>query len=184
MSVKFCSNCGEKVKERIPEGDDRPRKMCDACGMVYYENPKMVVGCIAEWEDKILMCRRAIAPQIGKWTLPAGYLESAETVAAGAMRETEEEARAKVEIIEPFALYNLAFVDQIYFMFRARLLNLDFGPGPESLEVVLMDEAEIPWDNIAFEVIHKVLQRYFQDRSKGEFNFFMGDIRRGLYCKK
>ena len=136
----------------------------------------MVVGCIPEWEDKILMCRRAIAPQIGKWTLPAGYLESAESVAEGAKRETWEEARAKVEIIEPFALFNLTFVDQIYFLFRAKLLNLDFGPGPESQEVVLMSESEIPWDEIAFDVIRETLQRYFADRSNGTFRFQMGDI--------
>lgn len=176
MPFKFCSNCGEMVKAYIPDGDDRPRRVCDTCGTIFYKNPKLVVGCIAEWEDKILMCRRAIAPQIGRWTLPAGYLESAETVAAGAMRETLEEARAKVEIIAPFALYNLTFVDQIYLMFRARLLRPDFGPGPESLEVVLMSEEEIPWDDMAFDVIQKVLRGYFRDRSKGEFKFLMGDI--------
>ena len=122
------------------------------------------------------MCRRAIAPQIGRWTLPAGYLESAESVAAGAIRETWEEAQAKVEILAPFALYNLTFVDQVYLMFRAKLLTLDFGPGPESLEVMLMSEAEIPWNDIAFEVIRKVLMRYFEARSKGNFDFFIDDI--------
>lgn len=181
MSINYCSNCGEPVRNRIPEGDDRPRKVCDACGSIYYKNPKMVVGCIAEWEDKILMCRRAIAPQIGKWTLPAGYLESSETVAEGAIRETWEEAHAAVEIIAPFALFNLPFVDQIYLIFRARMMNLDFSTSPESSEVMLMTEAQIPWDDLAFEVIRKILQRYFENRSRGEFQFQMGDILRKSY---
>lgn len=176
MTVKFCSNCGESVHKRIPKGDDRPRCICDSCGTIHYKNPKVVVGCIAEWKDKVLMCRRAIAPQVGKWTLPAGYLESAETVAQGAQRETIEEAKAKVEIIEPYALFNLTFVDQIYLMFRAKLMNLDFGPGPESREVTLMSEKNIPWDEIAFNVIHKILRCYFMDKSNGSFQFKMGDI--------
>ncbi len=176
MSINFCSNCGNAVQKRIPEGDDRPRHICDACGMIFYKNPKLVVGCIPEWEDKILMCRRAIAPQIGKWTLPAGFLESAESVAEGARRETWEEANANVKILEPFALYNLTFVDQIYYIFRARLLSLYFGAGPESQEVMLMKETEIPWDEIAFEVIRRIMRHYFDDRSKGEFQFHMGDM--------
>jgi ADP-ribose pyrophosphatase YjhB (NUDIX family) len=176
MPIKFCSNCGELVDKRIPNGDDRPRRVCNACGMIYYKNPKLVVGCIVEWKHKILMCRRAIAPQIGKWTLPAGYLESAETVAQGAQRETLEEAKAKVEIVEPYALFNLTFVDQIYLMFRAKLMNLDFGPGPESQEVMLLSEKNIPWDEIAFDVIDKILRAYFIDKSNGSFQFKMGDI--------
>jgi ADP-ribose pyrophosphatase YjhB (NUDIX family) len=180
MPIKFCSNCGESVDKRIPKGDDRPRRICDSCGTIHYKNPKLVVGCIAEWKDKVLMCRRAIAPQVGKWTLPAGYLESAETVAQGAQRETIEEAKAKVEIIEPYALFNLTFVDQIYLMFRAKLMNLDFGPGPESQEVTLMSEKNIPWDEIAFNVIHKILRCYFMDKSNGSFQFKMGDIEPNL----
>lgn len=181
MSINYCSNCGEAVRNRIPEGDDRLRKVCDACGSIYYKNPKLVVGCIAEWEDKILMCRRAIAPQIGKWTLPAGYLESAETVAEGAKRETWEEAHAAVEIIAPFALFNLTFVDQIYLIFRAKMLSPDFRTTPESSEVALMTESQIPWDDMAFEVIHKILQRYFKARPNGEFQFQMGDILKKSY---
>jgi ADP-ribose pyrophosphatase YjhB (NUDIX family) len=177
MPIKFCSNCGGLINKRIPKGDDRLRHICDSCGTVHYKNPKLVVGCIAEWKDKILMCRRAIAPQIGKWTLPAGYLESAETVAQGARRETLEEAKANVDIIEPYALFNLTFVDQIYFIFRAKLINLDFGPGPESQEVVLMTEKDVPWDEIAFDVIKKILKCYFIDKSNGSFQFQMGDIK-------
>jgi ADP-ribose pyrophosphatase YjhB (NUDIX family) len=177
MPLNFCSNCGGTVSQQIPKGDDRPCHICVSCGTVHYKNPKLVVGCIVEWQDKILMCRRAIAPKIGKWTLPAGYLESAETVAQGALRETWEEARAHVDIIEPYALFNLTFVDQIYFIFRAKLMNLDFSPGPESQAVDLMGQTDIPWKEIAFEVIDEILQRYFKDRSKGKFNFQMGEIK-------
>jgi ADP-ribose pyrophosphatase YjhB (NUDIX family) len=177
MPLNFCSKCGGTIYKRIPEGDDRPRHVCASCGTVHYKNPKLVVGCIVEWQDKILMCRRAIAPKIGKWTLPAGYLESAESVAQGALRETWEEARAHVDIIEPYALFNLTFVDQIYFIFRAKLMNLDFSPGPESQAVDLMSQADIPWNEMAFEVIDEILQRYFKDKSKGRFNFQMGDIK-------
>ena len=134
MTMKFCSNCGLPVGYHIPDGDDRPRYVCDACKTIHYENPKMVVGCIAEWEDKILLCRRAIEPRMGKWTIPAGYLENAETVSDGAMRETLEEANARVEIISPYTLYNLTFISQIYFIFRARLMDINFGPTEESSE--------------------------------------------------
>lgn len=136
----------------------------------------MVVGCIPEVENKILMCCRAIEPCAGKWTLPAGYLENGETVAAGAVRETYEEARARVEIIAPYAIYNISHVSQIYLMFRARLLDNDFKPGSESREVRLFSEQEIPWCEIAFSVITKTLKNYFRDRARGEFPFHIGDV--------
>ena len=136
----------------------------------------MVVGCIPEWDSKILLCRRAIEPCHGKWTLPAGYLENGETVAAGAARETYEEARARVEKLVPYALYNICYVNQIYFMFRARLVDGRFKPGNESLEVKLFAETEIPWEDIAFRVLQETLIQYFKDRSSGQFHFYMGEI--------
>jgi ADP-ribose pyrophosphatase YjhB (NUDIX family) len=136
----------------------------------------MVVGCIPEFEDKILLCRRAIEPCIDKWTLPAGYLENGETVSAGAVREAYEEAYANVEILTPYALYNICYVNQVYLMFRARLLDGDFKPGNESKEVRLFGEHEIPWDQIAFKVIEKTLTQYFKDRRDGLFPFYIGDI--------
>jgi ADP-ribose pyrophosphatase YjhB (NUDIX family) len=136
----------------------------------------MVVGCIAEWDQKILLCRRAIEPRHGKWTLPAGYLENGETVAEGAARETYEEARAKVEILTPYALYNICYVNQIYFMFRARLADQGFRPGSESLDVKLFAEDEIPWEDIAFRVIQETLIQYYKDRPSGQFPFYMGEI--------
>lgn len=136
----------------------------------------MVVGCIPEFEDKILLCRRAIEPCADKWTLPAGYLENGETVSACAAREAYEEAYANVEILTPYALYNICDVNQVYLMFRARLLDRDFKPGNESKEVRLFAEQEIPWDQIAFTVIQATLTQYFKDRRDGLFPFYIGDI--------
>ncbi len=138
----------------------------------------MVVGCIPEAEDKILLCRRAIEPCYGKWTLPAGYLENGETVADGAKRETFEEARARVEILAPYAMYNICYVNQIYLMFRARLKDHNYRAGTESLEVKLFNEPDIPWDDIAFRVIHATLLNYYKDRRTGRFSFFVDNIER------
>lgn len=165
MRLKFCNQCGASLSYRIPSGDDRSRYVCDECGTVHYENPKVVVGCIPVWEEKILLCRRAIEPGFGKWTLPAGYLENGETAEEGAVRETCEEAGARVEIVEPYALFSLTFADHIYFMFHARMLSPDLVPGKESLSAKLFDAAEIPWSEIAFGVIRETLERFLRDRS-------------------
>jgi len=174
--MKFCSHCGAPVVFTIPSGDTLPRHVCPVCDTIHYQNPKMVVGAIPEWEDKILLCRRAIEPKYGLWTLPAGFMENAETTAQGAARETWEEAQAKVEIGALYSLYNLPHINQVYLMFRAKLLNLDFGPGTESLEVALFDEAEIPWDLLAFRTVEATLRAYFADRRAGVFGFHFGDI--------
>lgn len=136
----------------------------------------MVVGCIPEWEDKILLCRRAIEPRIGWWTLPAGFMENNETLAQAAARETLEEANARVEIGDLYTVYSLPHISQVYFLFRARLLDLDFKPGIESLDVKLMAEHEIPWEEMAFRVIHDPLKQYFKERRAGKFGFHMGVI--------
>ena len=175
--MNYCSNCGQQLTYCTPPGDDRSRHYCEGCGTIHYQNPTMVVGCIPEWDSKILLCRRAIEPRYGKWTLPAGYLENGETVAEGAARETYEEARAKVEGLTPYALYNICYVNQIYFMFRARLVDKRFKPGSESLEVELFAEDEIPWEDIAFRVLQETLIQYFKDRPNGQFPFYMGEIR-------
>ena len=174
--MKFCSNCGKPLTTITPLGDDRLRFYCESCRVVHYQNPVLVVGCIPESEDKILLCRRAIEPSYGKWTLPAGYLENGETVAAGAKRETFEEAQARVEILAPYALYNICHVNQIYLMFRARLKDNNFQAGSESLEVKLFSENEIPWEEIAFRVINATLLQYFDDRRAGRFTFYTGNI--------
>jgi len=176
--MKYCSRCGTRVDYLVPEGDDRPRFVCSSCGTVHYQNPKIVVGCIPVWEDKILICRRAIEPRKGKWTLPAGYLENHETLAEGAKRETFEEAMAEVEILSPYAMFNLTFINQIYLMFRAQLANCEFQPTQESSAVRLIDEKDIPWEDLAFTVIRETLLLYLRDRGEGVFPFQIGDISR------
>ncbi len=168
--MKFCSECGSPdVAWRIPDGDTVPREVCGACGAIHYRNPKVVVGCLATWEDRVLLCRRAIEPRHGLWTLPAGFMENGETLAAGAARETIEEARARVDVGELYTVISLPQISQVYVMFRSRLLDLDFGPGPESLEVGLFHEDDIPWDRIAFRTIARTLRNYFLDRRDGAF---------------
>ena len=168
--INFCSACGaDRIEFRIPDGDNLPRFVCAACGAIHYQNPKVVVGCLPEWDEQVLLCRRAIEPRHGLWTLPAGFLENGETVAAGAIRETEEEAGARVAIGELYTMISLPHISQIYMMFRAQLLDLDFGPGPESLEVRLFREDEIPWEDMAFRTIGRTLRNYFLDRKLGAF---------------
>jgi ADP-ribose pyrophosphatase YjhB (NUDIX family) len=174
--VKFCPHCAAPVALRVPEGDTHPRHVCTACGAIHYQNPKVVVGCIPQWEDKILLCRRAIEPRHGLWTLPAGFMENDETTIEGAVRETLEEAGARVDVLDLHTLFNLPHVNQVYVMFRGNLLDLDFGPGPESLEVALYEESEIPWDAMAFPVIEQTLKLYFEDRRRGHYRIHTGDI--------
>ena len=174
--MKFCSQCGASVELRIPEGDNLPRYVCNRCDAIHYENPKIVTGCIPEWENQILLCKRAIEPRRGLWTLPAGFMENNETTAEAALRETFEEANAEAEIIDLYALFNIPHISQVYLMFRARLLNLEFGPGAESLEVQLFHEHEIPWEDLAFPVIHETLKRYYAERKNQQFTFQMGNI--------
>ena len=175
-TMNYCSRCGHKLSRDIPPGDDRLRYICKACGRVHYQNPKLVVGTISEYGDRILFCRRAIEPCAGLWTLPAGFLENGETVAMGALRETYEETGAEVDIIAPYVLFNICHVGQIYLMFRGRMRNPHFSPGPESSDVRLFSEAEIPWEKLAFSVIEETLKRYVADRRSGNFTFAMGDI--------
>ena len=164
MEIKFCSACGAEMEARIPEDDDHVRAVCTSCSHVHYENPKLVVGCLPLWENKILMCKRNIEPRKGKWTLPAGYLENGESVQDGAARETLEETRARVRIIAPYRMFNIVYVHQVYLMFLAQMETAQFGPTPESTEVRLFDPEAIPWDDIAFEVIRQTLEDYLQDR--------------------
>lgn len=174
--MKYCADCGTEVEHRIPPDDDRPRDVCPSCGRVHYQNPVMVVGCIPEWQDKILMCKRDIEPKRGKWTLPAGYLENSETVEAAARRETREETGAELETLTPYLMFDLPEINQIYFMFRGRLKTPDFHATRESSQVVLMRESDIPQDQIAFRVIEETLRYYFKDRAKGGFPFQIDQV--------
>lgn len=174
--MKFCSSCGASVKLRIPPGDNRQRFICTSCGEIHYQNPKLVTGCIPEWEDQVLLCRRAIEPRYGLWTLPAGFMENEESAQQGAARETMEEANAAVSIEQLYTTFNLPHISQVYLLFRASLDNLDFSPGSESLDVALFREDQIPWDELAFPVIRETLKHYFQDRTRGVFIPRVGDI--------
>jgi ADP-ribose pyrophosphatase YjhB (NUDIX family) len=168
--LNFCSHCGSAALEfRIPEGDTLPRFVCAQCGTIHYQNPKVVTGCLPIWEDKVLLCRRAIEPRYGLWTLPAGFLENHESLEAGALRETLEEANARVELDGLYIVISILHVSQVYVMFKSRLLDLDFGPGTESLEVKLFTEDEIPWEQIAFRTISRTLRNYFLDRRDGRW---------------
>ena len=166
--MKFCSDCGGTVDWKTPAGDHAPRHVCTACGAIHYRNPKVIVGCIPEWTDgRILMCKRDIEPRRGLWTFPAGFLEMGEATSAGAAREAQEESGADVEITSMLCVINVPYVSQVYVIHRARLLAERFGPTPESSEVRLMREDEIPWEQIAFPTIYKSLKFFFEDRAKG-----------------
>ena len=169
--MNYCSNCGAEVALRIPDGDNRNRYVCDKCGIIHYHNPRVVAGAIPAIDHRILLCRRAIEPRRGWWTIPAGYLENGETVEQCARRETLEEAGARLEDIQPYCLLNLSFVNQIYFVYRAGLFQGRFHPGEESLDVDLFPLDRIPWDELAFHVVREVLELYCRDAGKGRFYF-------------
>ena len=166
MDKCFCCYCGNPTVVRTPEGDHRPRRVCPACGVVHYENPRVVVGCVPEHEDRILICLRAIEPRRGYWTIPAGFLENGETMEDGAARECFEEALAKVQIGPLLALVNIPEAHQVHAFFRARLTASAFGAGEESLDAKLVGPDEIPWDELAFPSTRFALQCYLQERER------------------
>jgi len=174
--MKYCSACGSPVELRIPPDDNRARYVCTVCNEVHYQNPKLIIGAIPVWEDKILLCKRAIEPRRGLWTLPAGFMENSETTGEAAARETMEEANAQIHVGELYTLYNLPHINQVYMLFRSRLLSLDFSPGAESLEVKLFSENEIPWETLAFRAVRLTLEHFFSDRRSGNFQFRIGAL--------
>ena len=174
--MKYCSQCGSTLVVKIPPDDNRLRHVCDQCGTVHYVNPKIVAGCIPVYEEKILLCKRAIEPRKGYWTLPGGFMEMDETSLDAAIRETREEANTRVEVIELYNVFNLPHVNQVYMMYRARLLDMDFSPGEETLETTLFTEQDVPWDRLAFSTIRQTLKFYFQDRKTGIYQLHSGDI--------
>jgi ADP-ribose pyrophosphatase YjhB (NUDIX family) len=180
--MKFCSECAQPVALTVPEGDNRPRYVCGACATIHYQNPKLVVGSIPVWrgggELQVLLCKRAIEPRYGYWTLPAGFMENEETTAQAAIRETEEEAGADITIGPLFTLLNVAQVHQVHLFYLAELKHLGFAPGVESLDVQMFTEAQIPWDDLAFPTIRKTLELFFADR--GNYGFHSHDIVRSM----
>jgi ADP-ribose pyrophosphatase YjhB (NUDIX family) len=177
LPINHCNACGAKVEYKVPEGDTHPRAVCPACGHIQYQNPKVVVGSVPVWEDRVLLCRRAIEPRFDKWTLPAGFMENNETAPEGAAREALEEANARIEIEQLYTLFSVPHISQIYVLFRARLLDLDFSPGIESLDVALFREDDIPWDELAFTSVRRTLAHFFEDRRSGAYQPRFGEIR-------
>ena len=186
--MKFCSECAHPVELQVPDGDNRPRYVCRQCTTIHYQNPKLVVGSIPVWEEggqlQVLLCKRAIEPRHGYWTLPAGFMENSETTGEAALRETEEEAGADIELGQLFTLLNVAQVHQVHLFYLARLRSLTFAPGIESLDVRMFTEHDIPWDELAFPTIRTTLELFFADRVKmregGQYGFHSRDIVRPM----
>jgi ADP-ribose pyrophosphatase YjhB (NUDIX family) len=174
--MNFCPSCGQAVVLRIPDGDHLPRHVCTACSAIHYQNPRVIAGCLPQWQGKILLCKRAIEPRRGYWTIPAGFMENGESVQAAAAREAMEEALANVKIGSLVAIVNVLRAHQVHIMFRAELLDTNFGVGAESLEVGLYDESEIPWPQIAFPSVQFALERYLEDRRSGAERLHFKDI--------
>jgi ADP-ribose pyrophosphatase YjhB (NUDIX family) len=177
--MKYCPSCGHPVAFLIPPGDNRARAVCGHCREIHYQNPRIIVGCVPEWQGRILLCRRAIEPRRGFWTTPAGFLENGESLQAGAARESLEEACARVEIGSMLAIVSVLHAEQVHVMFRARMLTPEFASSEESLEVGLYTEEQIPWGDIAFPSIRFALQHYVADRSRGAEELHFHDIEHG-----
>ncbi|MDP8985804.1 MAG: NUDIX hydrolase [Pseudomonadota bacterium] len=178
--MNFCSTCGSPVILKTPDGDHLPRFVCTHCHTIHYKNPLLVLGCVPQWEGKILLCKRAIQPRLGFWTVPAGFMENGETMQHAAARECYEEALAKVEIGSLLAIANVTHAGQVHVMFRARLLAPEFAPGPESLEVGLYTEAEVPWAELAFPSGEFTLRKFFADRAGGREDYHITELTRPL----
>ena len=174
--MKFCSECASPVVVKIPEGDHLPRYVCEQCQTIHYQNPKVITGCIPLWEDKILLCKRGIEPRYGKWTVPAGFMENHETTQQGAVRETMEEAQAEVSELQLFGVFNIPHISQVYVMFYGQLVNDYHASTHESLETQLFSEHEIPWNELAFPVVHESLRLFFSDKKRNSLNVHFGDI--------
>ncbi len=174
--MKYCSNCGHALEFKIPAGDNRLRGVCQQCDFIHYVNPKIVAGTIPIWGDSVLLCKRAIEPRKGYWTLPAGFMEMQETASEAAMRETWEEAEARVAIKNLYSMISVPHIGQVHIFFMAELVEENFGVGEESLETKLFAEREIPWDEIAFPTVLKTLRLFFADRKEGTFQMHIHDI--------
>ncbi len=176
IPIHYCMQCGSKTHQVIPDGDQKLRHVCSKCDTIHYQNPKIITGCLIEHDNKILLCRRAIEPQHGKWTLPAGFMENNETSSDGAIRETLEEANAKISNVHLYSVYDIPHISQVYMIYRAQLVDMEFSAGSESLEVKLFNKEDIPWTELAFSVIRQTLITYLNDKKSGNYNLQTGVI--------
>lgn len=174
--IKFCTQCGNDVSFIVPSGDTHPRHVCINCGHIHYENPRMVVGCVATWDGRILLCRRAIEPRLGYWTLPAGFMENGETTAEAASRETWEEAGARINIEAPFSMISIAYINQVHLFYRGQLATPDYAAGEESLEVALFKAEDIPWSDLAFRSVELTLRHFLADTQLEQFGFHEAEL--------
>ncbi len=175
--MKYCSTCGHQVEQRIPQGDNRHRYVCVSCETIHYQNPRIVAGTVPLFEDKILLCRRAIEPRYGYWTLPAGFMENSETTTEAAARETLEEALAEVTIDELYTIIHVPHIDQVHMFYRATMPTEQFGAGEESLETRLFKMDEIPWDELSFPTVKRTLELFIEDHRRSSFSVHVEDIR-------
>lgn len=175
--IEHCQVCGTAVEHKVPADDNRERAVCPACQHIHYVNPLNVVGTLPVWGDQVLLCKRNIEPRKGFWTLPAGFMELGETTEEGAARETDEEAGARIEMQGLYCVLNVVSAGQVHLFYRARLLDTEFNPGPETMEAQLFRQDEIPWDELAFRTVRMTLERFFADRKKGQFDVHCADIR-------
>jgi ADP-ribose pyrophosphatase YjhB (NUDIX family) len=175
--MNYCSDCGEKVEQRIPDGDNRHRYVCTHCNIIHYQNPRIIAGTVPVWDNRILLCRRAIEPRYGYWTLPAGFMENQETTIEAAARETREEALAEVHIEGLYAVIDVPHIDQVHIFYRATLINGEYGAGEESLETQLFEPSDIPWDELSFPTVRKTLELFINDMKQQTFGVHVDSIR-------
>ncbi|MDP4549168.1 NUDIX hydrolase [Marinobacter sp. MDS2] len=175
--MKYCSTCGQQVEQKIPAGDNRYRYVCVSCETIHYQNPRIIAGTVPVWDGKILLCRRAIEPRYGYWTLPAGFMENAETTIEAAARETLEEALAEVTIDGLYSIIDVPHINQVHMFYRATLVNGSFGAGEESLESRLFAADEIPWDEISFPTVKRTLEFFLSEMPSGNYDLHVTDIR-------
>lgn len=167
--MKFCSHCGsDRMTHTVPDNDNRHRWVCANCDRIFYDNPNVIVGTLPVWEGQVLLCRRAIEPRLGFWTLPAGFLEHGETVADGAVRETVEESGAEVVIRCLHTIYNVSQMGQIYMIYLADIERPEFPFGPETSEIMLAAPNAIPWDDLAFSSVRYTLEKWVEDPSESQ----------------
>lgn len=166
---QFCSQCGHTLSREIPPDDNRVRDLCTRCGAVHYQNPRNVVGVVPIWGKQVLLCRRAIEPRRGKWTLPAGFMELGETSQQGAERENEEESGVRIRVQSLFTVIDVPSVNQVHLYYLAEVLSPHMAPGPETLEAAFFDFEAIPWHELAFRTVSTTLEHYLSDQRTGRF---------------